>query len=70
MNTPYRLFVNPANMTQERIQIIATENSGSTNGRQHLPEENIMLRYSTNNTRYAFMKLYFSTQMKIMESYI
>jgi len=38
MNTPYKLFVNSANMAQEYVQIIATENSITTNGRQHMPE--------------------------------
>jgi len=32
------------------IQIIAAENSVITNGRQRMPTENTMLRYSTNNT--------------------
>jgi len=57
MNTPYKLFVNSVDMTQEHIEIIATEPSVSTYGRQHMPEENSMLRYSTNNTaitRHAF----------------
>jgi len=36
MNMPYKLFVNSANMTQEHIQIIATENSISINGMTYL----------------------------------
>ena len=48
MNTPYKLFVTSVNMMQEHIEIIATETSLSTNG--IMPEENTMLRYSTNNT--------------------
>jgi len=37
MNTPNKLFVNSANMTQE---IIATKYSVTTNGRQHNAERN------------------------------
>ena len=57
MNTPYKLFVHSVNMTQEHIEVISVENSISINGRQHMPEENTVLRYSTNNTvitRHAF----------------
>jgi len=46
MNLPHKLFVKSANKTCEHMQIIATKNS---NERQHMPDENTILQYSTNN---------------------
>ena len=79
MNRPYKLFVHSVNMTQEHIEVISVENSISMNGRQHMPEENTVLRYSTNNTvitRHAFdckrhtvEQKYFSNWEQLANSY-
>jgi len=48
MNTPYKLFVTSVNMMQEHIEIIATETSISTNGRQHmLQKRHVVIQYES-----------------------
>ena len=50
MSKPYILFANSTNMTQSNVQLITTKNSISTNGREHMLQENTMIWYSTNST--------------------